>query len=270
MDWFTQLLLSIGQARVSLAKLGLFLVVVVFVVAIARTVGSLVSTRLLARTSMDRGLQYAIGRMTYYALLVLGLMVALQTSGIEVGSLTVILGAPSMGPVAAIRGGTVPGAIISRGLNPVAVGWVVKRAVIRILIWLRLDRLGGRVGWRAAFGKGDVRAALYNLLGGIAMLLVLLIFLDNALQILGLTVLSRMVDQLVFYLPNLGVAGLIVGIGIFLANVVAERTEDILEGEEFDHTRLMGKILKGCSFPSLAPSPCGSSMSLEKSSCRRS
>lgn len=127
----------------------------------------------------------------------------------------------------------------------VAAGWVVKRAVIRILIWLRLDRLGGRVGWRAAFGKGDVRAALYNLLGGIAMLLVILIFLDNALQILGLTVLSRMVDDLVFYLPNLGLVALIVGTGILLANVLAERGEDILEEEEFEHARLLAKILKG-------------------------
>lgn len=127
----------------------------------------------------------------------------------------------------------------------VAAGWVVKRAVVRILIWLRLDRLGGRVGWRAAFGKGDVRAALYNLLGWIAMILVVLVFLDNALQILGLTVLSRMVDNVVFYVPNLGVAGLIVGIGVFLANVVADRTEDILEEEAFGHARLLGKILKG-------------------------
>lgn len=127
----------------------------------------------------------------------------------------------------------------------VAVGWVVKRAVVRVLIWLRLDRLGGRVGWRAAFGKGDVRAALYNLLGWIAMLLIVLVFLDNALQILGLTVLSRMVDNLVFYLPNLGLVGLIVGLGILISNAVAHRAEDLFEEEDFAHARLIGKLLKG-------------------------
>jgi hypothetical protein len=127
----------------------------------------------------------------------------------------------------------------------IALGWIVKRAVVRVLIWLRLDRLGGRVGWRAAFGKGDVRAALYNLLGGIAMFLVILVFLDNALQILGLTVLSRLVDNLVFYLPNLGLVGLIVGVGVLIANGVAHRTEELLEEEEVSHARLIGKILKG-------------------------
>ena len=61
-------------------------------------------------------------------------------------------------------------------------GWVVKRTVVRLFVWLRLDRLAGRVGWRAAFGKGDVRAALYNLLGNVAMVVVVLFFVDDALK----------------------------------------------------------------------------------------
>jgi Mechanosensitive ion channel, conserved TM helix len=127
----------------------------------------------------------------------------------------------------------------------VAIGWIVKRAVVRILIWLRLDRLGGRVGWRAAFGKGDVRAALYNLTGGIAMVLVVLIFLENALDIMRLEVLSRMIDRLVFYLPNLGLVALIVLIGVVLANLLSVRATEALEEEEFAHARLTGRALKG-------------------------
>jgi len=124
-------------------------------------------------------------------------------------------------------------------------GWVVKRAVVRILVWLRLDRLGGRFGWRAAFGKGDVRAAIYDVIGVAAMIVVILIFLDNALQIWGLVVLSRMVDNAVFYLPNLALAGLIILVGLLLANLLATRAEEALEEEEFAHARLVGKILKG-------------------------
>jgi len=93
----TQPLLSIGQARVSVGNLGLFIIAVGLVVVVARAARSLIGSRLLARTGMDRGLQYAIERMVYYALLVLGLMVALQTSGIEVSSVTVILGALGVG-----------------------------------------------------------------------------------------------------------------------------------------------------------------------------
>jgi len=127
----------------------------------------------------------------------------------------------------------------------VAVGWIAKRVVTRLLIWLRLDRLGGRYGWRAAFGKGDVRAAVYELVGNIAMAAIVLLFLDNALQIWGLTVLSRWIDQFIFYVPNLALVALIVGIGLLISNVVGGRFETALEDEGFERARLLGKLVRG-------------------------
>ena len=97
LEWMTYPFITIGGARVSLVKLILFLGALAIVIVLARTVGTFVGSRLLARAGVDPGLRYAVGRMTYYALLVLGLMVAFQTSGIEVGSLTVILGALGVG-----------------------------------------------------------------------------------------------------------------------------------------------------------------------------
>jgi len=126
----------------------------------------------------------------------------------------------------------------------VAIGWLVKRAAVRVLIWLRLDRLGGRLAWRAAFGKGDVRAALYNLIGTMAMVLVVLLFLGNALDIWGLEILSRDLDSLVVYSPNLVLVALIVGVGIVLANTISTRVEDGLEEEGFDRPRLVARTLK--------------------------
>ncbi len=127
----------------------------------------------------------------------------------------------------------------------VAAGWVAKRAVIRILIWLRLDRLGGRYGWRAAFGKGDVRAALYEVLGTIVMVLVSLAFLEETLQIWGLTGLAAVVDRFILYVPNLALVGLIVGAGWWLATTLARRVEDALEEEQVDKAPLLAKALKG-------------------------
>jgi hypothetical protein len=127
----------------------------------------------------------------------------------------------------------------------VLLGWVARGAVIRILIWLRLDRLAGRVGWRSAFGKGDVRAALYDLLGNVTFVLVVLVFLDNALIIWGLAVLSRLMDSLVFALPRLGLAVLIVAIGVAIGNAVSDRAEEALEDEGLAHARLLARGLKG-------------------------
>ncbi len=126
----------------------------------------------------------------------------------------------------------------------VAIGWVVKRATVRVLIWLRLDRLGGRLAWRAAFGKGDVRAALYNLIGTVAMVLVVLLFLGSALDIWGLEILSRNLDSVVIYFPNLILVALIVGVGITLANTISNRVEDTLEEEGFERPQLAARGFK--------------------------
>jgi Mechanosensitive ion channel, conserved TM helix len=123
-------------------------------------------------------------------------------------------------------------------------GWLAKRAVIRVLIWLRLDRLAGRVGWRSALGKGDARAAVYDLMGNLALSLVALIFLDNALTIWGLAVLSRLLDSLVFSLPRIALAALIVAVGITVSTAAAERARDALEDEGLAHAGLLGKGLK--------------------------
>jgi hypothetical protein len=122
--------------------------------------------------------------------------------------------------------------------------WLAKRAIVRVLIWLRLDRLAGRVGWRSAFGKGDARAALYDLLGNLVFVVVTLIFLDNALTIWGLQVLSRLLDSVVFSIPRIALAGLIVTVGITVSTAAAERAQDALEDEGLAHAGLMAKGLK--------------------------
>jgi hypothetical protein len=124
-------------------------------------------------------------------------------------------------------------------------GWLAKRAIIRLLTWLRLDRLAGRAGWRTAFAKGDVRNALYNLIGNVVLGIVVLVFLDDAAERLGLLALSRIIDSVVFYLPNLALVALIVTLGVTASNALELRTAEILEEEGLARARLVGKAVKG-------------------------
>lgn len=124
-------------------------------------------------------------------------------------------------------------------------GWLAKRATVRFLVWLRLDRLAGRVGWRAAVVKGDVRAALYNVIGSLVMLIVVLIFVDDALNRWGMTAISRIADSLVYYLPNLLLVAIIVGIGMLVSNGIADQVTRSLEEEGVARAALIGKGVKG-------------------------
>lgn len=123
-------------------------------------------------------------------------------------------------------------------------GWVAKRATIRMLILLRLDRLGANHAWRAAFAKGDVRSAIYDRVGTVVMVLVALLFLENAVQLWRLTVISSLLDRVLFHLPNLAFVAIIVGIGVLLADTLADRVETTLEEENVGRPRLLAKFFK--------------------------
>jgi len=126
-----------------------------------------------------------------------------------------------------------------------ALGWLVKRTIIRLLIWLRLDRLAGRVGWRAAFGKGDVRSALYNMVGNVVMSLVVLVFLNEALNRWGFTALSRIIDTVVIYLPNIAIVAVIVAVGLLVSANLETKITETLREEGVARARLVGRIVRG-------------------------
>ena len=86
------------------------------------------------------------------------------------------------------------------------VAWVVAKLVVRILIFLRLDRVIVRFGWGRALEKGDVRHSLFGLVGTILGFLVFLVFLENAIVIWKLTVLSQLLERLIVLIPQLIVA----------------------------------------------------------------
>lgn len=88
-------------------------------------------------------------------------------------------------------------------------------------------------------------AALYELLGNIAMLVVVLLFLDDTLKRWGLAALARVIDGLVFFLPNFGLVALIVTGGVVISNGLSGGVAEGLEEEGFARARLFAKSLKG-------------------------
>jgi small-conductance mechanosensitive channel len=96
-DALTQPLFRIGEKGVSLASLLVFVAMVVISVIVARVVSRIVVSRVLARTKLTPGVQYALGRFAQYAILVIGIVVSLDTLGVNVGSLTIVAGALGIG-----------------------------------------------------------------------------------------------------------------------------------------------------------------------------
>ena len=66
-------------------------------VLLSRLVRHLLRTRVLARTKLDLGQQYAIARIASYVVMVLGLLISVETLGVKLSSLAVIAGALGVG-----------------------------------------------------------------------------------------------------------------------------------------------------------------------------
>jgi small-conductance mechanosensitive channel len=94
---FTKPLFQLGQTWVSLATIVEFTVVLLAVVLLSRLVRRVLRTRVLARTKLEVGQQYAIARIVGYIVLVLGLLIGLETVGVNLSSLAVIAGALGVG-----------------------------------------------------------------------------------------------------------------------------------------------------------------------------
>jgi len=124
------------------------------------------------------------------------------------------------------------------------IAWVAAKLVVRILIFLRLDRVVSRLDWGRALAKGDVRHSLFGMVGAVAGLLLFLIFLDNAVVIWKLAVLAQLLQKLVELIPQLITAGLILLIGWAVATAVARAVQRALIQEEFERARLVSRIVR--------------------------
>ncbi len=117
---------------------------------------------------------------------------------------------------------------------------VVKKLTLRLGLLIRLDRLAARL-----FAKGDVRHTFLNLLGNVLGVIVFLVFLDSALLVLRLQALEKMVQKTVFFIPNLIISGVILGIGLLVANRVAHSTEQLFSGEGLRHAYALSRFIRG-------------------------
>lgn len=124
------------------------------------------------------------------------------------------------------------------------VGWIGSKMLVRVLILMRLDRVIGRLGWGRTLEKGDVRHSLFEMIGTLFGVLIFLVFLDNAVAIWKLTVLSRLLERLVLLVPQLLTAAIVMLTGAGIATAVSHAVQRALHQEEFERAQLVARIVR--------------------------
>jgi small-conductance mechanosensitive channel len=94
---FTYPIFTLGKAELTLAVILKLLVLCGLVVFGERILRHYFTTKVLKRTAMDAGAQYAIARISGYVILVFGFYMALNAVGLPLNSLAVVAGAIGIG-----------------------------------------------------------------------------------------------------------------------------------------------------------------------------
>jgi small-conductance mechanosensitive channel len=138
-------LLHIGQLPITPWFLVKTLAYLIFIGLIASGARRFLARELLPKTSMERGHQYALARWTQYLVFTVGLIIGLQSSGLNLNSLLVVGGALGVGigfGLQNVANNFVSGLILLIE-QPIRVGDIVEVAGIQG----EVTRIGGRSTW---------------------------------------------------------------------------------------------------------------------------
>jgi len=127
-------------------------------------------------------------------------------------------------------------------------GWflalVVGRLIAEILRKIKFNRIFERAGWKEALEKAEIKVDPAEFIGAIFKWMIVIVFLQVAVGILGWTDFAGLLRGIITYLPNVIVAALIFVVAIVVADILEKIIVVTTEGAKFVSSRLAGKIVK--------------------------
>ena len=131
----------------------------------------------------------------------------------------------------------------------VAVGFLVAKLLdtllSKLLAKVGLDRLVAGTGVTKLLGRVGIRVPISTLIGKIVYWFVLLIFLVSVAESLGLARVSATLDMLALYVPKVFGAGIILLVGVLLAQLVSGLVRGAAEGVGIDYAGGLARIAQG-------------------------
>jgi len=128
------------------------------------------------------------------------------------------------------------------------VGWFIAIAigklVAEILKRIKFDRLFEKGAWKAALEKAELKISASEFIGAIFKWVLIIVFLQVAVGILGWMQFAVLLGKVIGYLPNVIVAALIFVVAVVVADIVEKVVVAAAEGAKFAYTHLAGAIVK--------------------------
>lgn len=127
-------------------------------------------------------------------------------------------------------------------------GWILakilKAALVRILVAVRLEKFSARSGLSKFLSRGDIKHSLADILGTVFFWIVFLFFIDLAADVLKFTLLQNLINTIISFIPSLVVAVLIIVIGVLLSSFFKGLVRVTASSYALARAELLGSIVQ--------------------------
>lgn len=135
------------------------------------------------------------------------------------------------------------GAIIIFAIGLVFAYWV-RRLVSEVLKVLKVEKLSDSLGINQFLKKAEIKTNTTEILSIFFQWIIILIFFLAAVDVLGLSVVSEVLAQVLSYIPNILAAVLIFAAGYFVAGVVEGLVRGALVSVDHEAARPVAKLAR--------------------------
>jgi len=135
------------------------------------------------------------------------------------------------------------------GLLVFVIGWVIAtgagKIFSRVLKKINFDSIFHKSGWKNALEGADIRVNPSEFLGAILKWIVVIIFLQIFVEILGLSDFANFLTRVLDWLPNVLVAAAIFVVSIIVADITEKIIKASVHKLEIKYSQLLGAIVRG-------------------------
>lgn len=128
------------------------------------------------------------------------------------------------------------------------IGWFISggigKLVAEILKRIKFDRLFEKGAWKTAMERADLKITPSEFIGSIFKWILIIVFLEVAVGILGWLQFAALLSRIISYLPNVIVAALIFVVAMIVADIVEKLVVAAAERARFAYTHVAGTIVK--------------------------
>ena len=127
-------------------------------------------------------------------------------------------------------------------------GWLVAiwvgKIIVGILRKLSFDKIFEKGGWKEALAKAEVKVDASGFIGAIAKWILVIVFLQIAVGILGLAAFAYFLRDVLIYLPNVIIAALIFVVTVIVVDIVEKVVRTGVEGIRVGYGQIVSVIVK--------------------------